>query len=356
MVVADGRPDATGGRRRPERAAGPDRRRDAGGRRRARRPPPRSTSWSTGPARRWPWPPSDLLGGAYGRRVVVIAGKGNNGADGRVAAGLLARRGARVTRGRPRRGRAPSAPTGPGRPGGRRRLRHRVPRRPTTRPAVAAGDAGAGRRHPLGGGRRHRRGRAARAGRRRAPSPSSPPSPACSRATGRAWPAPCRWPTSDCRVGDHRIGLVEDADIAGLAAAPGPGGNKWAAAVLVVAGSPGMTGAAALCAAAAYRAGAGHGPPRRARRRPRPTCRPPRPSGWTLPGGRMGRRRPGGGRPVPGRGGRARARAGPRAPAAQVRWLVARSPGAGGGGRRRADACSAGSTRGRSRPVGARWC
>jgi hydroxyethylthiazole kinase-like uncharacterized protein yjeF len=38
-----------------------------------------------------------LLGGAYGRRVTVIAGKGSNGADGRVAAALLARRGARVT-------------------------------------------------------------------------------------------------------------------------------------------------------------------------------------------------------------------------------------------------------------------
>jgi NAD(P)H-hydrate repair Nnr-like enzyme with NAD(P)H-hydrate dehydratase domain/NAD(P)H-hydrate repair Nnr-like enzyme with NAD(P)H-hydrate epimerase domain len=39
----------------------------------------------------------DLLGGAYGRRVVVIAGKGNNGNDGRVAAAMLRRRGAAVT-------------------------------------------------------------------------------------------------------------------------------------------------------------------------------------------------------------------------------------------------------------------
>jgi NAD(P)H-hydrate repair Nnr-like enzyme with NAD(P)H-hydrate dehydratase domain/NAD(P)H-hydrate repair Nnr-like enzyme with NAD(P)H-hydrate epimerase domain len=38
----------------------------------------------------------DLLGGAYGRRIVVIAGKGNNGNDGRVAASLLRRRGAHV--------------------------------------------------------------------------------------------------------------------------------------------------------------------------------------------------------------------------------------------------------------------
>ncbi|HJR25745.1 MAG TPA: NAD(P)H-hydrate epimerase, partial [Acidimicrobiales bacterium] len=39
----------------------------------------------------------ELLGGAYGRRVVVLAGKGNNGADGRAAALRLARRGVRVT-------------------------------------------------------------------------------------------------------------------------------------------------------------------------------------------------------------------------------------------------------------------
>jgi hydroxyethylthiazole kinase-like uncharacterized protein yjeF len=38
-----------------------------------------------------------LLGGAYGRRVIVVVGKGSNGADGLVAAALLARRGVRVT-------------------------------------------------------------------------------------------------------------------------------------------------------------------------------------------------------------------------------------------------------------------
>jgi ADP-dependent NAD(P)H-hydrate dehydratase / NAD(P)H-hydrate epimerase len=37
-----------------------------------------------------------LLGGTYGRRVTIIAGKGNNGADGRVAGRLLAARGVRV--------------------------------------------------------------------------------------------------------------------------------------------------------------------------------------------------------------------------------------------------------------------
>jgi ADP-dependent NAD(P)H-hydrate dehydratase / NAD(P)H-hydrate epimerase len=39
----------------------------------------------------------DLLGGGYGRRVTVIAGKGNNGNDGRAAAQRLRRRGVRAT-------------------------------------------------------------------------------------------------------------------------------------------------------------------------------------------------------------------------------------------------------------------
>jgi ADP-dependent NAD(P)H-hydrate dehydratase / NAD(P)H-hydrate epimerase len=38
----------------------------------------------------------EQLGGAYGRRVVVVCGKGNNGADGRVAARQLRARGVRV--------------------------------------------------------------------------------------------------------------------------------------------------------------------------------------------------------------------------------------------------------------------
>jgi hydroxyethylthiazole kinase-like uncharacterized protein yjeF len=38
----------------------------------------------------------DMLGGVYGRRVIVVAGKGNNGADGRDAATRLRARGVRV--------------------------------------------------------------------------------------------------------------------------------------------------------------------------------------------------------------------------------------------------------------------
>ena len=38
----------------------------------------------------------EMMGGTYGRRVVAVCGKGNNGADGRVAAEVLRRRGVRV--------------------------------------------------------------------------------------------------------------------------------------------------------------------------------------------------------------------------------------------------------------------
>ena len=43
------------------------------------------------------WAARRMLGGTYGRRVVVVAGPGNNGADGRVAATRLAGWGARVS-------------------------------------------------------------------------------------------------------------------------------------------------------------------------------------------------------------------------------------------------------------------
>ncbi len=106
-----------------------------------------------------------LLGGTYGRRVVVLAGKGNNGNDGRDAARRLRARGVRVTVVD-----AASAPEqlpdadlvidaayGTG---------FRGEYRP---PAPPPGAAGARRRHPLRGRRAHRAapGRGARGRRHR---------------------------------------------------------------------------------------------------------------------------------------------------------------------------------------------
>ncbi len=135
-----------------------------------------------------------LLGSGYGHRVVVVAGKGNNGADGRVAASILRRRGARVTM--VDAGSAPDrlprcdlvldAAYGTGFRGS-----YEAPRVPTGAAVLAVdvpsgidgdtGEAGGGPWPPT------------------APSPSPPSSRGCCRGTGRGWPARWRWPTSGCR-------------------------------------------------------------------------------------------------------------------------------------------------------------
>jgi hydroxyethylthiazole kinase-like uncharacterized protein yjeF len=54
-----------------------------------------------------------------------------------------------------------------------------------------------------------------------------------------------------------QVWLVEDMDVRRLVPLRSRDANKWQSGVAVVAGSPGMLGAASLCARAAYRAGAG---------------------------------------------------------------------------------------------------
>jgi NAD(P)H-hydrate epimerase len=58
-------------------------------------------------------------------------------------------------------------------------------------------------------------------------------------------------------VSHARAGVVERDDVAAWLPARDPSAHKWRSGVLVVGGSPGMTGAAHLAAAAAQRAGAG---------------------------------------------------------------------------------------------------
>jgi len=197
----------------------------------------------------------DLLGGAYGRRVVLICGKGNNGADGRVAARLLARRGARVTVITP----GEAASIGDSGPkidlvvdaafGTGFRGSYDAPEVPPGVPVLAvdipsgvAGDTGEAKGRTL-------------AARRTVTFVA--PKPGLLQGDGARLAGEIEVVDIGLRVGGHRIGLVEDADVAALLTPRAPSGNKWSAAVATFAGSPGMTGAAALCAQAAYRAGAG---------------------------------------------------------------------------------------------------
>jgi NAD(P)H-hydrate epimerase len=192
-----------------------------------------------------------MLGGAYGRRVVVLAGPGNNGADGRVAARILTARGARVTvvdagtverigpvdlvvdaaYGTGFRGdyRAPSVAPG-------------TPVLAVDIPSGVEGDTGAASGAPLAATRTVTF-VAAKPGLLQGDGPAL---------AGRVDVVDIGLPA----VGSG-LSLVEDADVTASVPARSRDGNKWSAAVLVVAGSPGMTGAAALCARAAYRAGAG---------------------------------------------------------------------------------------------------
>lgn len=193
----------------------------------------------------------DLLGGGYGRRVTVVAGPGNNGADGRVAARRLRERGVRVTEvdalalperlpdgdvvvdaafGTGFRGEF-SLPD----VGGARLVAVDLPTgldadtgvaERSTRPAdvtVTFGAASPG--HLLNDG------------------------PGL---VGRLVVADIGLP-----IGAPRVFEVEGGDVAAWVPGRERAAHKWVAGVRVVAGSPGMTGAAHLACAAAMRAGSG---------------------------------------------------------------------------------------------------
>ncbi|MGI8663699.1 MAG: NAD(P)H-hydrate dehydratase [Acidimicrobiales bacterium] len=196
----------------------------------------------------------DLLGGAYGKRVVVVAGKGNNGADGREAARLLERRGVRCSVLDP-------ALIGPG-------------ERLADVDLVIDAAFGTGFH-----------------GEYRAPDPGNAPVLAVdipSGVSGLTGEASDDAVLADATVtfgalkpglvlqpGRARAGAFRLADIGldcsrATAHLVGPGdvrgwlsprpveAHKWKAAVWIVGGSPGMTGAPALACRGAQRAGAGY--------------------------------------------------------------------------------------------------
>jgi len=196
-----------------------------------------------------------LLGGTYGRHVVVVAGKGNNGADGRVAAARLRARGAKVTVVE-----AADAPARFGRPGTVDLLidaaygtgfrgTYRAPAVPAGVPVLAVdipsgvnGDTGEACGEPL---------------RADLTVTFAALKTGLLQGDGLLLAGQVEVADIGLDVSRARMWVVEDSDVAALLLPRPRDAHKWQSAVAVVAGSPGMTGAAGLCARAAYRAGAG---------------------------------------------------------------------------------------------------
>ena len=197
----------------------------------------------------------DLLGGTYGRRVVVVAGKGNNGNDGREAARRLRRAGVRVLE--------VDAAADPARlppcdlvvdaafgTGFRGTWTAPVP--PPGTPVLAV-DIPSGVDGLTG-----------------AVAPGTSPLTATRTVTFAALKpglllepgASLAGAVDVADIGLDAAGarshLVTDADVAAWLPPRAPDTHKWRSAVWVLAGSPGMDGAAALACAGAQRAGAGY--------------------------------------------------------------------------------------------------
>ncbi len=199
------------------------------------------------------------LGGGYGRRVVVVAGPGNNGADGQVAAEWLRRRGARVAVVPvPGRGHTPDplphcdlvvdAAFGTGFRG-----EYRAPAVPPGVPVVAVdipsglnGDTGEACRDAV---------------RADVTVTFAALKPGLLLGEGPQRSGTIEIVDIGLEIAATRPGaaceLIEDCDVEHHLPARARDSHKWAAAVMVVAGSPGMIGAARLAAGGAARAGAG---------------------------------------------------------------------------------------------------
>jgi ADP-dependent NAD(P)H-hydrate dehydratase / NAD(P)H-hydrate epimerase len=192
-----------------------------------------------------------LLGGTYGRRVVVLAGKGNNGNDGREAARLMRRRGVGVTvidvadapAALPAADLVIDAAFGTGFRGEYTAPDTDDPVLAVDIPSGVAGVTGEASERVLG---------------------------AASTVTFAALKPGLLLPPGSALAGDVvvvdigldtadlRTHLLEDADVAAWLPERPMTAHKWQRALWVVGGSPGLEGAAVLASSAAVRAGAGY--------------------------------------------------------------------------------------------------
>ncbi len=193
-----------------------------------------------------------MLGGGYGHRAVVLAGKGNNGADGRAAAMRLRRRGVRVE--------VVDAAVAPARLpaadlvidaayGTGFRGTYDAPEvEPGTE--VLAVDIPSG----VSGVTGEAAGRVLAAD---ATVTFAALKPGLLLEPGSSCCGEVVLADIGLDVSGATAGVVEGDDVAAWIPERPVDAHKWRSAVLLVAGSPGMTGAARLAAAAAQRAGAG---------------------------------------------------------------------------------------------------
>lgn len=196
----------------------------------------------------------DLIGGTYGKRAVVVAGKGNNGNDGRVAAERLGRRGVRCRVIEA----ADAPPTLPDADliidaaygtGFRGEYRAPVPADPATPvlavdiPSGVSGLTGEAGGHPLAA---------------TATVTFAALKPGLLLGAGPDLCGEVDLADIGLDSSSARAHLVATGDVAGWLPVRPHTSHKWRSAAWMVAGSPGMTGAAHLCAAAAMRAGAGY--------------------------------------------------------------------------------------------------
>jgi NAD(P)H-hydrate epimerase len=193
-----------------------------------------------------------LLKGTYGRSVVVVAGRGHNGDDGRVAAAMLRGRGVSVIELDPTSLPAQlpycelviDAAYGTGFRG-----EYHAPIVPAGTPVLAI-DIPSGLDCDTG---------VACEGAVRASVTVTMAAlkPGLLMGDGRQLAGQVELAPIGIAVPASRLWLVEDEDIAAWLAPRPPDTNKWRSAVAIVAGSPGMLGAGRFSTAGAQRAGAG---------------------------------------------------------------------------------------------------